>query len=315
MFFNAIKDITPYENGHVHLISNTGEELYHSQALLNDDGVISASAPLDNGMTLVACAYYNDVQSQGNKMLVVMFLVSVGVVALFIIFGVFMSQKIVKPLRRLAAATQKTKPGTQMMELECDLKDEVGLLYRVINESNRQLYEYMSGVQTRVYRDSLTGLKNLTAYSEDVKKLEKRMQENVEPFAVLFCDINNLKIVNDTYGHDHGNDLIVLVSKIIATVFRRSVVYRIGGDEFVVILEKSDFENREALINELDSMCAKEHLEINDVELPISVARGIAIYDQETDLNYDNLFHRADSLMYRHKRETKEQNAKELSSK
>ena len=67
-------------------------------------------------------------------------------------------------------------------------------------------------------------------------------------------------------------------------------------------MTNEEFEN---LIAMFDELCSKESFMIEDVEIPISVARGVAIYDKEIDSGYENVFHRADGLMYRHKRELK----------
>ena len=308
-FLDVVKELAPYENGYASLISEAGEELYHpyhdagmKQA---DEEIIMASARLDNGMTLQLCAFYNDIQAQGNRMILALLTVSVCVLAVFVIVTVLVTKRIVDPLLRLAHAAKSMEYDTEWITREADRRDEVGVLCRVLNESNRQLQEYMDAVQAQAYRDSMTGLKNGTAYMEDVAKLEKRMAEERVAFGVLLLDINNLKIVNDTYGHDHGNRLIVRVSKIIAGVFRRSIVYRIGGDEFAVILEKEDYDEYEALIEEFKTMCAAEILEIEGESIALSVAHGMAAYDEEMDSSYENVFHRADSLMYRKKREMK----------
>jgi diguanylate cyclase (GGDEF)-like protein len=256
-------------------------------------------------MTLVVCSHYNDIQDQGNKMIAAMVLISLGVVLIFIILTVVITQKISRPLRRLARVAKTMGMAPDLMELEYDSCDEIGVLYQVFNASNRRLYEYMSDVQSKVYRDSLTGMKNRAAYAEAVKELETRLADGSTKFAVAVFDLNNLKQVNDKYGHDRGNKLLILVSKLIAAVFHRSLVYRIGGDEFVLILEESDYEEYETLIEQFDKLCARECLIIEGEKIPVSVAHGIARYNSEIDSGYENVFHRADGLMYRHKRERK----------
>jgi diguanylate cyclase (GGDEF)-like protein len=184
-------------------------------------------------------------------------------------------------------------------------KDEIGVLCRVVYNSNKQLNEYMNEIKSRAYRDALTGLKNRAAYSEAQRDIERRIAEGETEFGALVLDINNMKTVNDTYGHVYGNMLLARVAKIITAAFHRSAVYRIGGDEFVVLLEGVDYEDREELLARFDKMCAEECLEIEDDKIPISIARGLAIYDSRLDSSYDNVFHRADGAMYRHKRESK----------
>jgi diguanylate cyclase (GGDEF)-like protein len=235
-----------------------------------------------------------------------MVVASICVVGLFIVLTVIMSQKITKPLRRLALSARNIGKGMELEELAGENhKDEIGVLCRVVYNSNKQLNVYMNEIKTRAYRDALTGLKNRAAYNEAQKDIERRIADGETEFGALVLDVNNMKAVNDTYGHVYGNMLLTRVAKLVTASFHRSAVYRIGGDEFVVVLEGDDYDDREALLARFDKMCAEECLEMEDNEIPISIARGLAIYDSQLDSSYENVFHRADGAMYRHKRERK----------
>ncbi len=95
-----------------------------------------------------------------------------------------------------------------------------------------------------------------------------------------------------------GDQLIVTAAKTIADVFKRSPVFRIGGDEFLAILRHKDLEMREALFAQLDSTCAKTFVG----EIPLSIARGFARFDPKQDANFHDVFKRADHAMYQNKR-------------
>ena len=82
-------------------------------------------------------------------------------------------------------------------------------------------------------------------------------------------DINNLKEINDTYGHILGDELIVTASRIICDTFKRSPVFRIRGDEFCVILQNKDLADREALFASFDSNCATTHIDKGNIKLSI----------------------------------------------
>lgn len=90
--------------------------------------------------------------------------------------------------------------------------------------------------------DSLTGIKNKHAYAQWEEKINARIQSgDQEPFAVVVCDVNNLKAVNDLYGHKEGDAYIKRACARICGVFSHSPVFRIGGDEFVAILSGEDY--------------------------------------------------------------------------
>ena len=306
---NAVNQIAPYENGYAYLLSRTGEELYHPyeavRSQVSDKDIITATALLDNGMTLVVCAHYNDIQNQANRMMVAMFLTSMGLVLISIFLAFIMANKLTQPLRRLASAAGAIGEGKELEVPECELNDEIGVLYNVLKDSNTRLNEYMSDVKAKAYRDALTGLRNRASYSETVKKLEERISNETASFGVVVLDVNNLKVVNDTHSHECGDELLVRVAKLIASVFRRSHVYRIGGDEFVVLLEDLDYEERNALMEELGNRCRGETIEFDGEKIPVSIAFGLAVYNKDIDSGYENVFHRADGAMYRHKREIK----------
>jgi diguanylate cyclase (GGDEF)-like protein len=155
------------------------------------------------------------------------------------------------------------------------------------------------------HRDSLTGLRNTTSYKGWVADFEKKIREGDISFGIAVLDINNLKEINDTHGHIYGNELIKTTSVIICDTFKRSPVFRIGGDEFCVILQGRDLEDKEALFESFDSMCSKTHTDKDDVKLPVSIAKGFAEFDPEKDTQFSDVFERADSEMYKNKRDMK----------
>ena len=160
-------------------------------------------------------------------------------------------------------------------------------------------------------KDSLTGIRNRTAYDLAAKQIDKDVQEGkLSEYAILMCDVNGLKLANDIYGHDKGNELLINASKLICDVFQHSMVCRIGGDEFIAILKDEDYENRKALLRQI-----RKTVRINEEsDLPIykkiSIATGLAEYDPNIDRQCDDVFHRADTLMYMNKAEIKARNNK-----
>lgn len=166
-----------------------------------------------------------------------------------------------------------------------------------------QLHGYQeSDLDIRAITDSLTGLKNHAAYSRIKEQMDKRMEkESGLCFAVVLMDVNDLKITNDAYGHEAGNALIIAASRVLCDVFDHSPVYRIGGDEFVAILENSDYENREALCTEFTRRLTKTTFTTGEVELPVSASLGKGEYDPERHKVFENVFQDADVAMYANK--------------
>jgi diguanylate cyclase (GGDEF)-like protein len=128
------------------------------------------------------------------------------------------------------------------------------------------------------------------------------MAEGLKDLGVAMIDLNFLKRINDSYGHDKGNIAIVSLSRILCKIFEHSPVFRIGGDEFVVILKGHDLRNIDKLIAMFNAQL-KERQDNPDLELweKTSAAIGYAIYNPEIDSAYENIFKRADSEMYKAK--------------
>ena len=124
-------------------------------------------------------------------------------------------------------------------------------------------------------------------------------------YAVMVLDINGLKAVNDHYGHDFGDMLIIDACKLLSQVFKRSPIFRIGGDEFVVLLEDYEYDHYEALLKQLEEAIA-QHNQAAPEHNQVSIARGIAFYDEATDLSFNDVFKRADEAMYQNKAQMKE---------
>jgi len=163
--------------------------------------------------------------------------------------------------------------------------------------------EALSMANEMARRDELTHTKNKTAYHEMEGELQRSIDEGGASFGIVICDINGLKTVNDTEGHKAGDDYIRASCLMICRVFHHSPVYRIGGDEFIVVLRGQDYENREKLLSGLKRQ-AEENVRIG--EGPV-VASGMAVYQPDEDHSVKEIFNRADSLMYEDKNRLKEQ--------
>ena len=143
-------------------------------------------------------------------------------------------------------------------------------------------------------KDALTCVKNKRAYVQAETDLDEQIKNfNQSPFAIVVCDVNGLKQVNDTKGHKAGDDFIRSACTIICTTFKHSPVFRIGGDEFAVILKGHDYEQRHELMEQLGRVL--EEQKYNGVAL---LASGISDFDAEKDMRVQDVFERADALMY-----------------
>ena len=161
----------------------------------------------------------------------------------------------------------------------------------------------LSDARKLATRDALTGVKNKHAYASAEEQLNRRIEEQaVADFAIVVCDVNDLKLVNDTKGHKAGDRYITNACLAICNVFKHSPVFRVGGDEFVVICEGYDYEHVDALLDEMDAMNRRNKRTDN-----AQIAYGMARYEQGASA--ESVFERADQRMYEHKAMLKGQRA------
>ncbi len=167
-----------------------------------------------------------------------------------------------------------------------------------IDDQVRQEEAYrfnLAEAREKANRDGLTGVKNKMAFNEALEALDARIQAGEKPvFALVVCDVNNLKLTNDTMGHLAGDSLLKDAAHLICDFFHHSPVFRVGGDEFAVIAENRDYRDLPAILDRME----KEN-EARLITGGAVVAAGAAKYSGEkTALE---LFDKADKMMYDNK--------------
>ncbi len=169
---------------------------------------------------------------------------------------------------------------------------------RVIEEEHR-----IKDLNKRVFVDALTSVRNKGAFSDYVRKLQDRIGEGEQPeFAIGIFDCNNLKIINDHHGHDKGDIYLKTACRLICKVFDHSPVFRIGGDEFAVVLQNNDLKNMDQLIELFESKRSEINGSTENQWEEVHIAHGIAVFDPENDGTVSDCVRRADRIMYENKR-------------
>lgn len=168
-------------------------------------------------------------------------------------------------------------------------------------EREQEQFQELKKAWHLVYTDAMTGVKSKLAYRERRDALDKEIAAGtLRKMAVVVLDVNDLKIINDTCGHDVGDEYIKKACRLICGIFKKSPVYRVGGDEFVVLLTGDDYECREELKEKFN-----QEIEKNIQGKSVIVALGMAKYDAAEDSCFGELFDRADEQMYIRKRKLK----------
>ena len=306
-----IQKIKIYENGFAYLelnnvvIHDGSEGAIIASLHNNEEEYLLVSEDLANGMTLVLSANYDDIRQIRYAIAYKILFIVLLFVLVFSLLVFFMVKKIVKPLKELTDASIKLSNGDYDVEIAHSNILEINLLSTAFKNMIMNLREQKKRQHHLAHRDSLTGLRNTTSYKSWVVEFDEKIKESGVSFGVTVLDINYLKEINDTYGHVLGNELIVTASRIISDTFKRSPVFRIGGDEFLVILQNRDLADREELFATLESECAMVYVDNGNVKIPVSIAKGFSKFDSDKDTQFSDVFERADSEMYKNKKAMK----------
>lgn len=304
---DKVRDIKTYENGFAHLQLDGADICCDDEALESYSSAeyLQVSNELINGMTLVLSASHEDIKQIRDEISLRILCTVLVLAAVFSFIVIIMVRKIVKPLEMLTEASKKLADGKyDVVSIQSDTY-EIQLLSTAFENMTKYLREHEKLQYLLAYRDSLTGLRNTTSYKAWVKNFNQEIQSSDIDFGVLVFDVNYLKETNDQYGHEMGNKLIVACARLIAGTFKRSPVFRIGGDEFMAILQNGDLEDYEKLCAKFDLECAGSHIKVEQGNIPISIARGFAKYKPGTDMQFVDVFNRADDDMYKNKRAMK----------
>ena len=148
--------------------------------------------------------------------------------------------------------------------------------------------------------DALTGVQNRHAYMEAEERLNRQITEHRQlSFAIVIFDVNDLKKVNDNVGHQAGDEILRSACKTISGIFGRTSVFRVGGDEFVAIIQGDNFEMLDDMIRKLE-----DHNTKASITGGVVIACGMAKF--ENDSCVASIFDRADRNMYLNKVKLKE---------
>lgn len=258
------------------------------------------------------------------------------ILALSLVFALLMiiwiRKQIIKPILGLEKGVSEFAEKSHRMRdisgLELKLpeihrKNEVESLAAAIGKMASDMQDYVRDVlhaevraksaekeaqdmSALAFRDALTQVKSKAAYDIKMKELNDSILEGTARFGIIMVDLNHLKAINDSYGHEKGDAYLVGSCRQLCSAFTHSPVYRIGGDEFVVVLEGEDYENRDKCFKEMAARFASTR---KDPERPVwecySAAAGMAVYERMPHEIAEDVFKRADAAMYDDKQHMK----------
>ena len=333
---SAPGEILPFEKSFEPYLDRllAGERI---EPIVSDDSygyLLTVYEPLYDGMGRCRCyiavdfsmnllAFYGGVFMARLLSMFVGFFIFILTVGLY-----FIERGVILPVNSMAycagtfaydSEEQRASNVEHIKGLDIRTGDEIENLYRAFLRTTEDSMDYMEKLRrARVevadmkeqvsimdeiaHNDSLTGVRNKTAYDEDTAALDAEIAGGTADFCVIMVDVNFLKRTNDLYGHERGNIYLENSCELVCEIFGRDNVYRIGGDEFVVILRGRNRPKHTDLIARFKRRMAQ--MAADDAKQPwekVSAAVGAADYRRGKDRSADEVFKRADKLMYEDK--------------
>lgn len=261
---------------------------------------------LANGMRLVVSVPAEEIDRARTR-LIYSLIISVFAISIIVsLWSVWASGRFTKPLKQLSVYARNIIAGDYDVDFSASGTDELNELmgnFSFMAKSLKRQFEYINSL---VYLDAMTGAKNKRAFMDVRDDIDARIRrskaggEKLE-FAVVVFDVNNLKYMNDNFGHKAGDMLIKNACNLITKNFIYSPVFRIGGDEFVTILTDKDYKNRIELLTKLRTEMDYPFKAADKSFDNLSLASGMAEYNPDSDDLFHSVFERADAEMYKAK--------------
>ena len=283
---------------------------------------------------LVGCDYdMEDVMKERGQLLVYIIIGSLMfTVTVLAVSVLFINKVVVKPLDKMTSEMKKFDPSGHIsyeeagvIELNIKSHDEINEIYQGIRSMQINIIDYLNDLSVLIedkhkaerdiedkdrqigrlneetYKDALTGVGSKSAYVKKIDELNMAITQGDVELALVMVDMNHLKQVNDDFGHKAGDKYIIGCCHMICDAFKHSPVYRIGGDEFVAILQGTDYDNRREIFDKLRADFLESYLN-TEVDLPFRYSAALGMSEKTADdTTLEFVFRRADKAMYNDK--------------
>ncbi|NSW91332.1 MAG: diguanylate cyclase [Firmicutes bacterium] len=205
-------------------------------------------------------------------------------------------EKIIEEKQRLLFLAHTLKNGEKKyVKVQCSLIHVMSeKLICMMMDENIDKTQIIEQLEYKDYHDELTGLFNRKYFDEELKRLNNEFQL---PLSIIIGDVNSLKLINDTFGSDKGNDVLKTIAKILRNSCRKGdIICRIGGDEFALILPKTREKDAAKICNRIKEKCKSKDEKL----IQYSIALGAATRTKKSE-DMITVCKRAEDRMYKNK--------------
>ena len=217
---------------------------------------------------------------------------------------------IVAPVIRLRNAATEMGRGNLAISIDDSARDEIGDLARSFTEMSRNLQQSHEQIHRLAYHDFLTGLPNRVMFQDYLQRTLEGAKRHNKLCALMFIDLDNFKRINDSLGHNLGDNLLRQVAERLVAIMRKSdllaasfpnlgpdMIARLGGDEFTVLLNHVTSQNDAAIVARRQLKVLSEPFMLDTYQIFVTISIGITIFPHDSQ-NAEDLVKNADIAMY-----------------
>ncbi|MCA1647417.1 MAG: diguanylate cyclase, partial [Chloroflexi bacterium] len=256
---------------------------------LGDDGLVVA---------LVSTRPLAEASDQRNLILVVG---TIGLLVALLAIGLVLARDIARPLENLVTVTRDLVGGNYERRVLPSSIRELNELGDAVNHLAGELQRRIGELTHQAMHDSLTGLPNRTLLGDRLQRALARADRQTSRVALLFVDLDNFKLINDSLGHERGDQLLTWVAERLRSCLRAGdTAARLGGDEFVVLLEDLSDVNAASEIAERLAVALQAPVILGERAVVVTASVGVAV-SSVLQIAPDELMRRADLALYRAK--------------
>jgi diguanylate cyclase (GGDEF)-like protein len=282
----------------VNLLKNfkhSSNELKQLNQTLERLNLYATVQPIESGGSLLALISTRELFLTAKQREAIKLIGTLGMVLGILLVGILLTRSIVKPLEIMVDATRHIMYGNYNLQMPPSFETrELNDLAKALNYLAQQLQDQISKLTYLAFHDPLTNLPNRKLFEDRLQHALVSANRSNDSIAVLFLDLDNFKLINDSFGHQAGDRLLIAVGKRLGTCLRNGdTLARLGGDEFTILLENIlNMEYAKAIANRIAE------------QLFITTSIGIAIGALTQDRPEDFL-RNADAAMYEVKKSGK----------
>jgi diguanylate cyclase (GGDEF)-like protein len=284
------------ENGFLIYVNSKGEKVISGYADLSEYG-----AEKVGDWSLLSTAPYDEVMKPVFQMLYRTVSVFSLIFVCIIVLVIILSGTLTKPIIELHRAVSNFHLGDEPVKLMIGKNYEVGSLCKSFNTMTEKLYISLNEIKILATTDPLTKLPNRRSMMVELENATIRFKRNSTPFTIAISDIDNFKLFNDKYGHDHGDFVLTSVAETMrSTIREQDFLARWGGEEFLFVFPDTNSDGGKIIAEKIRKGISSSNYRCKDLKLSVTMTFGLCVFcDPAMDL--ETCINSADAALYRGK--------------